>query len=181
VAVNGNVVFFTGNWYAALSTDGGKEFSYVDPRLTAQPSDPPESSFCCNQVVNYIESIDTFVWILEYGPDSGDNIHRLAFAKTEEVPRGRWHVFDITARSLGVPGAYLSFPDLAVGTNFLYVTTNVNLGSRFGAAVVRMPLSHFVSGNSTIQTFVSMDLSAFEWPKIAEMQPFLRRIKIPPL
>jgi hypothetical protein len=161
VAVNGNVVFFTGNWYAALSTDGGKDFGYVDPFLMAQPSDPPESRFCCNQVVNYIESIDTFVWLLQYGPDSGDNIHRLAFAKTGEVPRGQWRVFDITARSLGVKGAYLGFPDLAVGTNFLYITTNVSDGSRSGSAVVRMPLAQIASGEPTFETFASLDYYSF--------------------
>jgi hypothetical protein len=161
VAVNGKVVFFTGNWYAALSTDGGKKFEYVNPYSMDQPSDPPESRFCCNQVVNYIESIDTFVWLLQYGPNSGDNIHRLAFATTDEVTSGQWRVFDITARSLGVKGAYLSFPDLAVGTNFLYVTTNVDVRSRSGAAVVRMPVSQIARGEPTIEPFVSFDLYSF--------------------
>jgi len=36
VAVNDNVVFFTGNWYAASSPDGGKTFQYIDPKTTAR-------------------------------------------------------------------------------------------------------------------------------------------------
>src|SRR5208337_1070319 len=31
VSVNSDVVFYTGNWYAALSVDGGKTFSFIDP------------------------------------------------------------------------------------------------------------------------------------------------------
>src|SRR5579864_2174598 len=101
----GLVVLYTGNWYAARSADGGQTFQYIDP-FTSFP-DPPNLAFCCDQVVNYIASIDTFVWLLQYGPKSGpqaDNIQRLAFAKTVDVVAGRWTLFDITTSSLGVPG-----------------------------------------------------------------------------
>ena len=30
-AINGDVVLYTGNWYAAVSTDGGATFQYMDP------------------------------------------------------------------------------------------------------------------------------------------------------
>src|SRR5215467_6986080 len=96
VAANGDVIVYTGNWYAANSSDGGRTFQYVDP-FTAFP-DPPNLGYCCDQVVNYIASIDTFVWLLQYGPKTGpeaDNIQRLAFAKTADVATGRWRLFDI--------------------------------------------------------------------------------------
>ena len=68
-AINGDVVVYTGNWYAARSVDGGQTFDFIDP-FTSFP-DPPNLGFCCDQVVNYIPSIDTFVWLLQYGPKSG--------------------------------------------------------------------------------------------------------------
>ena len=68
VAMNGQTVFYTGNWYAAVSSDAGKTFSFINPASAFQPFDPPGSSFCCDQVVHYIPSIDTFVWLLQYGP-----------------------------------------------------------------------------------------------------------------
>ena len=46
VAARGDVVFYTGNWFAAVSTDGGANFRYVDP-YTAFP-DPPGMGFCCD-------------------------------------------------------------------------------------------------------------------------------------
>lgn len=48
VSVNSNVVFFTGNWYVALSVDGGKTFKFIDPNGMAQPNDPPGVTFCCD-------------------------------------------------------------------------------------------------------------------------------------
>jgi hypothetical protein len=166
-ALNGNVVFFTGNWYAAMSSDGGKTFQYLDPANAFAASDPPNSHFCCDQVVNYIPSIDTFVWLLQYGPDTGDNIQRLAFAKSADVVAGRWRLFDLTTASLGVPGAFLDFPDLAVGANCLYVTTNIFLGDdKAGSAVVRIGFNAINAISSATpqvpaQHFVSMDFQSF--------------------
>jgi hypothetical protein len=163
VSINKDVVFYTGNWYAAMSQDGGKTFKFIDPNNMAQPNDPPNVTFCCDQVVNYMPSIDTFVWLMQYGPSTGDNIQRLAFAKTDDVKAGRWRIFDITTQALGVPGFFMDFPDLAVGNSFLYMTTNC-FGpdpNTVGSAVVRIPLNSIDSGHPTAEKFVSMDLFAF--------------------
>jgi hypothetical protein len=164
VAANDNVVLYTGNWYAARSADSGQSFEFIDP-FTAFP-DPPNLGFCCDQVVNYIVSIDTFVWLLQYGPQTGpeaDNIQRLAFAKTADAVAGRWRLFDITTKTLGVQGKFLDFPDLAVGANSLYVTTNIFTpqGQSAGAAVVRIPIDSIDSGQVTALPFVRQDLNSF--------------------
>src|SRR5947209_13125526 len=164
VAANGDVVMYTGNWYAARSVDAGQTFQYIDP-FTSFP-DPGNLGFCCDQVVNYIHSIDTFVWLLQYGPKSGpdqDNIQRLAFAKTADVQNGKWRLFDITTQNLGLPGMFLDFPDLAVGANSLYVTSNVFTaqGQGAGAIVVRLPIADIDAGSPTAQTFPSTDLNSF--------------------
>jgi hypothetical protein len=157
VATNGQVVFYTGNWYAAVSTDGGATFRFVDP-FNAFP-DPPQMGFCCDQVVQYIPKIDTFVWLLQYTQNNaGENIQRLAFANTADVAQGRWRLVDITPQQLGLPGVFLDFPDLAVGANNLYITTNGFLGQNWTATVlVRMPLAGISSGNVTAQSTISRD------------------------
>jgi hypothetical protein len=165
-AANGQVVFYTGNWYAAVSTDGGGTFKYIDPANAFRASDPPNSSFCCDQIVHYIPQIDTFVWLLQYGnaanSDNSDNLQRLAFAKTDDVKQGRWRLFDITTSFLGKPGAFLDFPDLAVGAKSLYVTTNIFIGAdQAGSAVVRIPLDSIEGGRPVAKPFVSMDLQSF--------------------
>ncbi len=163
VSINGSIVFYTGNWYAAVSIDGGKTFKFIDPNDMAQPSDPPNVVFCCDQVVNYIPSIDTFVWLLQYGPSPGDNIQRIAFAKTADVQAGKWKTFDVTTEALGVPGFFMDFPDLATSANFLYMTTNCFGPDQqtVGSAVVRIPFSSIAAGAPTAEKFVSMDLFAF--------------------
>lgn len=163
VSANRDVVFYTGNWYAALSVDGGKSFKFIDPNSMAQPKDPQGVTFCCDQVVNYMPAIDTFMWLMQYGPSTGDNIQRLAFAKTADVKAGRWQVFDITTQMLGVPGFFMDFPDLAVGANFIYMTTNCfgPDGKTVGSAVARIPFRSLADGHPTVEKFVSLDLFAF--------------------
>jgi hypothetical protein len=163
VASNDQVVMYTGNWYAARSADAGRTFQFIDP-FTAFP-DPPNLGYCCDQVVNYMPSIDTFVWLLQYGPKNGlqaDNIQRLAFAKTADVVAGRWRLFDITTDVLGVPGQFLDFPDLAVSTQFLYVTTNVftPAGQSAGAAVARIPIKEIDGGQPSAEPFLLTDLNS---------------------
>ncbi|HEX8148977.1 MAG TPA: hypothetical protein VF591_17465 [Pyrinomonadaceae bacterium] len=161
VAINDNVVFYTGNWYAAISTDAGRTFKFIAPG--ADFKDPKNgSTFCCDQIVHYIGKIDTFVWLLQYGPDTGDNVQRLAFAKTADAAKNKWRVFDITTASLKVPGAFLDFPDLAVGANSLYLTTNIfGPGQQFGSAVVRIPFAGIESGKVTATPFVSKSFQSF--------------------
>ena len=161
VAMNGNVVFYTGNWYAAVSVDAVQTFRYIDPAAAFRPFDPPNSEFCCDQIVHYVKSIDTFVWLLQYGPDTGDNLQRLAFATTPNVAQGRWHLFDVTTGALGVDGAFLDFPDLADDAHHLYMTTNVFFADGdVGSAVARISLSGIPSGDVVEQHFVSKDKCA---------------------
>lgn len=162
-AVNGQVVLYTGNWYAALSLDGGATFQFMDP-ATAFPDPSPKSRFCCDQVAQYIPQIDTFVWLLQYGPDEGDNIQRVAFATTTDAAQGRWRHLDLTTQVFGVPGAFLDFPDLAVGRNDLYVTTNIfGPGQRFGSGVARIRIDSLTTATPAMdgRPFVSFDLQSF--------------------
>lgn len=164
VAANGDVVVYTGNWYAAVSSDRGKTFRFIDPSTAFQQFDPPGASFCCDQVVQYIPSIDTFVWLLQYGTSNDlDNFQRLAFAKTADVAASRWRLFDITARNLGAPGTFIDFPDLALSANALYMTTNIfpPKSRKVGCAVVRIPFKNIAAGPFKIDRFVTFDHDSF--------------------
>jgi hypothetical protein len=181
-AMNEDVVFFTGNWYAARSIDGGQTFQYLDP-FTVFP-DPPNLGYCCDQVVNYIASIDTFVWLLQYGPKMGpqaDNIQRLAFATTAEVKSGHWRIFDLTTTMLHVAGQFLDFPDIAVGANAIYVTTNIFTpeGQSAGSAVVRIPIASIAAGHVTAQPLSQPPSTAFASHRTAGREPFSPRIRTP--
>src|SRR5439155_17156728 len=62
-ANGGGVVFMTANQFAAYSTDGGATFTQLDP-TTIFPED--DGGFCCDQIVQYVPSIDRFIWLLQY-------------------------------------------------------------------------------------------------------------------
>src|SRR5687768_13468149 len=49
-AKNGDVIFYTGNWFAAVSVNGGSTFKFINPFSTFP--NPPGMSFCCDQVVH---------------------------------------------------------------------------------------------------------------------------------
>jgi len=164
LAANGDVVFFTGNWYAARSLDGGRTFEFLDPFTAFQ--NPPNLQFCCDQVVQYVASIDTFVWLMQYSPQQGpqaDNIQRLAFATTQELRDGQWRIFDITTTTLGVPGLFLDYPDIAVGANAIYITTNVftPAGQLSTCAVLRIGTASIASGAIVAKPFVPPDGNGF--------------------
>lgn len=63
MAENGQTVMTTGNFWMALSEDGGQNFASVNP-TTIFPED--YGGFCCDQVLQYVPRYDLFVWLLQY-------------------------------------------------------------------------------------------------------------------
>ncbi|MEM1178650.1 MAG: hypothetical protein AAGM22_09925, partial [Acidobacteriota bacterium] len=51
VAAVGDYVFYTANWYAAASTDGGENWTFVNPNSGPFPA-PDGEIFCCDQQVH---------------------------------------------------------------------------------------------------------------------------------
>jgi len=168
-AANGDVVFYTGNWFAAVSTDAGASFQFVDP--VASFPDPPGLAFCCDQVVHYVRKIDTFVWLLQYinrNDDTGANIQRLAFATTAQVRTGQWRLFDIRPQDLGLGQDFLDFPDLAWSNSMLYMTTNSfsppnAQGQQLwhASVLVRIPLASIRNNTFTAQFTTSTQNFSF--------------------
>jgi hypothetical protein len=136
-AANSNdVAMYTANYFAAFSTDGGQSFTRISPYgLMSNVGD----SFCCDQRVEYVPSIDTFVWILQ----SGEGRLMLAAASPEEIrqrgTRTLWTYYHLRGVDFGLPDERFDFPQVSFGSHFLYLTFNL-VGSG-GAIVARYPLS----------------------------------------
>ncbi|MER9316349.1 hypothetical protein NKI31_12690 [Mesorhizobium sp. M0659] len=161
VAQNGDVIFATGNWFACVSTDGGQNYVYVDPYRSFP--DPVGSRFCCDQIAIYSSQADLFFWLLQYSADAnGENVQRIAYASTAEVVNGNWSFFDISSKALGFKGAWLDYPDLAVSSTFLYMTTNAFQGQQWtGTAIARVSLASIVSGSIAAEKVISKKLFNF--------------------
>ncbi len=113
----GSIVFATANWVAAYSTNGGTTFHQLDP-TTIFPNDAV--GYCCDQIVQYVPSIDRFVWLLQ------GNGYRLAVASPAVAGRSggtAWTYWNLTPDVFGQPsGTGFDYPDLSVGNNYLYIS-----------------------------------------------------------
>jgi len=146
----GDVIFQTGNWYAAVSADNGGSFRYIDPDETF-PRFPAQFSagLCCDQRVAQDPSRNLLFWYLQYNipfASGTSNGVRLAVAHgTNDAAANRWTFCSYTPEDFGFEsGTLLDFPHMQVGAKYLYFTSNVeSMGpdrQRIAAIVARFPL-----------------------------------------
>jgi hypothetical protein len=165
-AESGSVVLATGNWYLLYSLDGGSKFTTLDP--TTVFDNTADGGFCCDQIVQYAPSIDRFIWLMQFNSGGdGKNRLRIAVASPESVNSSKctsWTYWDLTSDALGVvttaadaalplPIHYLDYPNMSLGTNYLYVSID-NVGNGLaspptgGRIVVRIPLGELSAGDT---------------------------------
>ena len=165
-AESGSIVLATGNWYAAYSTDAGATFTTIDP--TTVFDNTADGGFCCDQIVQYVPSIDRFIWLMQFSSGAnGKNRLRIASASPETVASSKctsWTYWDLTSDALGVvttaadaaltnPIHWMDYPNLSVGSNSLYISVdNVGNGTASpptgGRIIVRVPLSEIQAGGT---------------------------------
>jgi hypothetical protein len=118
VAARGDLVFYTGNVYAARSTDGGKHWQHI---YVAADWD---FDTCCDQDVIYDPGHDLFIWYRQgkVDPDTQENKVRIGVSNDTIT----WTMYDITPSTINpsYKGHKFDYPSLAVGQNYVYVTTD---------------------------------------------------------
>lgn len=164
VGSQGDAIFQTGNWYAAVSTNNGVTFSFIDPETTFPTSPFPFSAgFCCDQRVAQDPSRDLVFWYLQYsatgeGPNDTNGVRIAVAHGAAALASNTWQVHDITPADFGFPlGKWFDFPHLQVSANYLYFTTNVfdtNGDFATDAVIGRIPLANLQSNTPyTMNTF----------------------------
>jgi hypothetical protein len=148
-ASGGGVVFVTSNWFAAYSTDGGSTFHQLDPTTIFPNNDA--IGFCCDQIVQYVPSINRFIWLLQ------GNGMRLASASPADIISSKgtaWTYWNLTVQTFGEPaGTGFDYPDLAVGDNSLYISWDAGwpgcpTGCNSGREVMRTSLAQIQASSS---------------------------------
>jgi hypothetical protein len=163
-AESGSVVLATANWYVSYSTDGGTSFTSLDP--TTIFDNTADGGFCCDQIVQYVPSIDRFIWLMQFSVGTnGKNRLRIAAASPETVSSSKctsWTYWDLTSDALGITTTaadatnkihWLDYPNMSVGNNSLYISVdNVGNGGASppagGRIIVRVPLSEIQAGTT---------------------------------
>ncbi len=128
-----NTVFYTGNWYAARSTDGGTTWKYVDPFSDM-------SDMCCDQDVIYDSQHGIYLWYRQGVQDStGQNRMYLGVSKDALS----WWFYSIKPTNLNTAwtGVWFDYPHLALGGKYLYMTTNVFKESFVRTVILRLDLA----------------------------------------
>lgn len=147
----GNGVFYTGNYYAAASSDGGNSFAYVNPNQTLPPSATGQA-VCCDQVTIYDPTTGLLFWELQYqqDPSTGDNVQRIAFTNSlSTLANASWSWVDFSAQSVGYPAGYwLDYPKLSLSANNLWMMSNVcqNGAGCSGSVIIGIQLAGLSHG-----------------------------------
>jgi len=164
-ASGGGVVFTTANSFAAYSTDGGATFTQLFP-TTIFPNNA-DGGFSCDQIVQYVPSIDRFIWLQQFwrgSGGSGSNRMRIASASPADIISSHgtaWTYWDLTSEFFGLSStSWLDYPDLSVGTNDLYMSCD-EVGT--GLEVARIPLAQIQSGGTIFVDFTDPTLGGMAY------------------
>ncbi|MEA2559351.1 MAG: hypothetical protein QOH06_855 [Acidobacteriota bacterium] len=160
----GGVIFVTSNWFAAFATDGGTAFTQLNP-TTIFPADV--IGYCCDQIVQYVPSIDRFIWLLQ-----GNNGYRLASASPADLAASggtAWTYWNLPSDLFGQPnGTGVDYPDLSVGNGSLYMSWDVGwptcpAGCRGGFQVTRTSLAGIQAGGTISLDYTNPPDASMAW------------------
>jgi hypothetical protein len=163
-AQGGGVIFLTTNSFAAYSTNGGGSFTRVNP-TSVFPADA--IGFCCDQIVQYVPSIDRFIWLLQ-----GNNGFRLASASPAAIISSggtAWTYWNLPSNLFGQPtGTGVDYPDLSVGNNSLYLSWDVGwptcpTGCNSGVQVSRISLAGIQAAGTITIEYTNPPDSSMVW------------------
>jgi predicted component of type VI protein secretion system len=148
VGMSCETVFYTGNWYASVSADGGRNFTFVNPATTF-PSF--SGGFCCDQVAYFEETRGLMFWYLQYARDgNGNNTILFAWSTSNtDTQNNVWTYFTLSPQAdYGYGnGVWFDFPDVSVSNNYVYFSTDV-IGASENALVLKMQLDDAADGGT---------------------------------
>ncbi|MCA8969360.1 MAG: hypothetical protein KDC95_06235 [Planctomycetes bacterium] len=168
----GNTLFYTHNWDAATSTNGGLSWSRRDPRRL--PS--IDGGFCCDQYTIHVPTLgnEMTLWLLQYSysQTTQRNTQRICVYRSEDSLRSGalvWWDFDPSLFGFSAKH-WLDFPHMSYGDRFAYATSNVFLrnangtDSYAGSVCFRMLLSDLKTQNVSLPfSYVVQGTTASTW------------------
>src|SRR5262249_62203285 len=91
------VIFVSANTFSSYSTNGGGIFTQLNP-TTIFPADIV--GFCCDQIVQYVPSIDRFIWFLQ-----GTGFRLATASPADIINSGRtaWTYWNLNPEVFGQP------------------------------------------------------------------------------
>lgn len=152
VAATDDYVFYTSNWFAASSTDGGTSWSFVNP-FTGPFPEPAGQDFCCDQQAHYDPDTNSVFWLQQMIPSTSTD-EGSQRVNVDQGANGTWDCFyDVTPQDAGFANdSFPDYPDFSISDQHLFVTSNIfpsGAGGFLGAFVARLPLADITSCSNT--------------------------------
>lgn len=115
---DGETVFYTANWFAARSNDGGTTWKYLNPFEDFR-------TFCCDQLVIFEPNRGIFIWFRQGVADDlkGENMVKLSISNDANT----WWTYNIKPTDFDATwtAQWLDYAHLSLGNQYLYVTSNL--------------------------------------------------------
>jgi hypothetical protein len=121
-----NLIFYTGNWFAARSIDGGATWGYISPYQRFE-------FFCCDQDVIYDPNHGIFIWYRQ-GQDEPEN--HLSLGVSSDTFSWRFYTFMANNINGSWAGQFSDYPSLALSEKYLYISMNMIRESQFLRPVI---------------------------------------------
>ncbi len=122
VANSGSIVFYTGNTFAARSTDWGSSWTLTDPTLNVKGQGSPFFLFCCDQDVVFDPNYKVFLWYRQARPNSAnENLNLLDVSKDAAT----WCEYQFLPKTFrpSWAGSWFDYPHLALSSSYVYLTS----------------------------------------------------------
>ena len=127
LALRGDEVLLTGNWFASFSTNAtsaASSFKAIRPG-DLFPSPSPDLPFCCDQVAYYDPKDDLMLWVLQYEYNGDGDFFRLAVAQGDDIKKQNWRYYDLSPQIVGhYTKEWFDFPACGLSRKYFYLTTN---------------------------------------------------------
>ena len=167
-ANNRNVILYSGNWHAAVSTDNGQTWGFIDPTANGFPAPARGGAFCCDQLTWFDNDTGMLFWLLQYVRDgNGDNTVRVVVYQTKnDIESQSYCTYDFTPQTFGAAGSrWFDFNGMQASNEWLYITSNQfefdpgpsasttdDSSSLEGGIVWRLELADFTAGCGRVTT-----------------------------
>ena len=160
VANKNNLVFYTGNWYAARSVDGGLHWTYIEPYADM-------NDFCCDQDVIYDPHHQIFIWYRQGTENAnGENRFRLGVS-TDALT---WQFYNVSPTNFNSAWRHQSwdYPQIALGNKYLYICSNIfDVGGNFVRTVIsRWSLNDLTNAVTNVSFNYYTDASVFNFTPV---------------
>jgi hypothetical protein len=147
-----DLVFYTGNWFAARSIDGGLTWGYISPYTSFRV-------FCCDQDVIYDSKHDIFIW---YRQGANEPENDLSIGVSKDTFTWRFYTFSASDINSTWIDQFSDYPTLALSNNYLYISMNMFFEDRFSnPLMVRISLEDLADPSGigpSFDYFVDFDL-----------------------